>query len=50
MLEETFQTGAAILTNMAGQRERLKVQWSLSGYHPHSCGAKGIVRCMRLSR
>ena len=25
VLEETFQTGAAILTNMAGQRERLKV-------------------------
>ncbi|CAL5225285.1 g8083 [Coccomyxa viridis] len=24
VLEETFQTGAAILTNMAGQRERLK--------------------------
>lgn len=26
VLEETFQTGAAILTNMAGQRERLKVR------------------------
>ena len=25
VLEETFQTGAAILTSMAGQRERLKV-------------------------
>jgi Golgi SNAP receptor complex protein 2 len=24
-LEEAFQTGTAILTNMAGQRERLKV-------------------------
>ena len=27
VLEETFQTGAAILTSMAGQRERLKVRW-----------------------
>ena len=32
VLEETFQTGAAILTSMAGQRERLKVRWeTLSG-------------------
>ena len=30
VLEETFQTGAAILTNMAGQRERLKVWCCLS--------------------
>ena len=26
VLEETFQTGAAILTSMAGQRERLKAR------------------------
>ena len=30
VLEETFQTGAAILTSMAGQRERLKVRCSTS--------------------
>ena len=45
MLEETFQTGAAILTNMAGQRERLKVRCSLGPCWAttYSLAGKGII-------
>ena len=36
VLEETFQTGAAILTSMAGQRERLKARCKTPSCQPIS--------------
>lgn len=43
VLEEAYQTGVSMLTDMGGQRERLKVRAGAVGREGPACGTPGCA-------